>query len=231
MAKKSTPVAKSKKDYLRLPFEVYYSGPISYASLELTAEVDRLKKPKEIKGVHIEEGNAYGLNFYCANNGGGELLCCLTASHDGTVPSWLKFIEVEEVNMNHGYNTGVELTGVELNLNAPESDESEYLETTGVEKGIYRLTSEDVDYIILDADGDRIKIDSYGCLIDEDRDDEDDDSTESPQIIDVEKLAEMEDISEYTTKSYQEAQDEWIAEVWAKYFPKLPKVKITAYAY
>ena len=102
---------------------------------------------------------------------------------------------------------------------------------TGIEKGIYRLTSEDVDYIILDAEGDRIKIDSYGCLIDDDVDDEDDDSTESSQIIDVNSLAEMEDLSEYTTKSYQEAQDEWIAEVWAKYFPKLPKVKITAYAY
>ena len=102
---------------------------------------------------------------------------------------------------------------------------------TGIEKGIYRLTSEDADYIILDADGDRIQIDIYGCLIDDDGESEDEDSTESSQMIDVDSLAEMEDLSEYTSKSYEEAQDEWIAEVWAEYFPKLPKVKISKYAY
>jgi hypothetical protein len=231
MAKKAKPQVKSKKDYLRLPFEVYYSGPISYASLELTADDFRPKKPKDIKGVHVEEGNAYGLSFYCANNAGGELLCCLTAGHEGTVPNWLKFMDLENVNMNHGYDTGVELTGNELSLNAPETDDADCLENTGIEKGIYRLTDEDADYIILDADGDRIKIDIYGCLMDDDRDDENDDSSESSQIIDVDSLAEMQDLSEYTTKSYEEAQDEWISEVWTEYFPKLPKVKISEYAY
>lgn len=228
MAKKAKPQVTPEKDYLRLPFEVYYSGPISYASLELTAEVFRLKKPKDIKGVHIEEGNVYGLSLYCANNGGGELLCCLTGSHDGTIPDWLALIDLEDENMNHGYDTGVELSSDELNLHAPEPEDLSDLENTGIGTGIYRLTDESADYIILDAEGDRIKIDMDGCRI---TDEEDENSTESSQIIDADSLAEMEDLSEYTTKSYQEAQDEWIAEVWAKYFPKLPKVKISKYAY
>ena len=224
MTNKKTAKTKTVKDYLRLPFEVHYHH-LSYTSLELLSEDYKITQPNDFKGIRYEQGNARGITFYCAENTGSELMCCLTASHDETLPVWLEMIDEEDLNINHGEILGFEIDGNGLNMRAEIPEEAEYLESTGYSIGLYRLTEESIDYIILDADGDRIKIDEYGYVVEFDEDDE-----EGELIIDVENLSQDESLSNYSTMTYSEAQDMWIIDLWVKKFPTLPVPTISEYA-
>jgi hypothetical protein len=225
--KKKTAKTQAIKDYLRLPFEVHYSS-LSYTSLELLSEEHKIKKPKQFKGIHLEQGNAYGVTFYCEKNSGAELICCLTESHGEACPDWLSMIEEEDMNMNHGEDFGVEVDGEGLNLHATAPDDIDSFEPTGYSTGIYRLEGETFDFIVLDADGDRIKIDEHGDLINENEDDDDNDDSQA--IIDLESLREDESLTDFSTCSNSEAQDRWIKKVWEEAFPKLQVPTITEYA-
>lgn len=212
------------KDYLRLPFEVHYHH-LSYTSLELLSDVRKIKKPSNFKGIQVEQGNARGVTFYCAINTGAELVCCLTSSHGETCPDWLSLLEEEDMNMNHGERFGIEIDGNCLNLQAESSDDLEDLVESGYSTGLYRLEEESIDYIILDADGDRIKIDESGYAIEINETDD-----EGQLVIDIESLSEDESLSDYSSLSNSEAQDMWIKEVWGKAFPTLPALTISKYA-
>ena len=78
----------------------------------------------------------------------------------------------------------------------------------------YRLEDESPDYIVLDADGERIKVNCEGYLINED-----DEVDESNRIVDLDLLAQDESLAELVTLSDREAQNEWIKMVWIKLFP------------
>ena len=225
MTNKKTTASKTLKDYLRLPFEVHYNH-LSYTSLELLSEEHQIEKPDDFKGVLVEQGNARGITFYCPENTGAELMCCLTASHEETLPIWLKMIDEDDLSMNHGEILGVEIDGNGLNMNATEPEEAEFLEPTGYCIGLYRLLDESIDYVILDANGDRIKIDEYGYEIKEN----DEENQETELIIDVENLSQDESLSNYSTMTYSEEQDMWIIDLWVKKFPTLPVPTISEYA-
>ena len=227
MTNKKTAKTKTVKDYLRLPFEVHYHY-LSYTGLELLSEDYKIEKPSDFKGIRVEEGNATGVTFYCAENTGSELMCCLTASHDQTQPVWLSMIDEEYLNINHGQILGVVIDSNGLNLNAAEPEE-EYLES-GYCTGFYRLAEESIDYIILDADGDRIKIDESGYAIEFIEENDDEGEGEGKLIIDVEKLSQDESLSNYSTMSYSEKQDMWIINLWVEKFPTLPVPTISEYA-
>jgi hypothetical protein len=224
MTNKKIAKTKTVKDYLRLPFEVHYHY-LSYTSLELLSEEYKITQPSDFKGIRVEQGNARGVTFYCAENTGAELMCCLTASHDETCPVWLSMIDEEDLNINHGQLLGVEIDGHSLNLNAAEPEEAEYLESSGYRTEFYRLTEESIDYIILDADGDRIKIGESGYAVEFDEDDD-----EGELIIDVENLSQDESLSNYSTMTYSEVQDMWIINLWVEKFPTLPVSTISEYA-
>ena len=228
MTSKKTAKTKTVKDYLRLPFEVHY-GHLSYTSLELLSEEYKIEKPIDFKGILIEQGNAKGITFYCAENTGSELMCCLTASHDETCPVWLKMIDENDLNMNHGEILGVEIDDDGLNLLATEPEEAEFLEPTGYSTGLYRLHGESIDYIIVDAEGDRIKIDEDGYAIQFNKKEEKEEE-EGELIIDVENLSQDESLSNYSTMSNSEAQDMWIIKFWVEKFANLPVPTISKYA-
>jgi hypothetical protein len=224
MTNKKTAKTKTVKDYLRLPFEVHYNY-LSYTSLELLSEDYKITQPSDFKGIRVEQGNARGVTFYCAENTGAELMCCLTDSHDQTVPVWLSMIDEEDLNINHGQILGVEIDSNGLNLNAAKPDDLEDFVESGYCTGLYRLAEESIDYIILDADGDRIKIDESGYAVEFDEDDD-----EGELIIDVEKLRQDESLSNYSTMTYSEEQDMWIINLWVEKFPTLPVPTISKYA-
>lgn len=216
---------KKIKDYLRLPFEVYYSGPLHYINIELMTSEDKLTAPELIRGVHIEEGRSYGATFYCANNSGAEINCCVSGLHDGLGPKWLRLVSEDDLNMNHGSDYGVSIKNNCIDLQAEQDEEADYLEPYGRSLDMYVLEDETPDYLILDAYGDRIKVNSDGYLIDENGE-----ADEENLFVDFGSLADDEAMQEFGTLSREEAQDQWIAELWAKSFPKLPAVKITKYA-
>lgn len=204
------------KDYLRLPFELYYSGPLSYSSWELMSDKDKVAEPSDIKGIRIEQGRAYGVSFYCEANTGSELYCCMTGGLEGALPNWLVTFNLEDLNINHADQHGITVSSTKLTFSNPDSEDFEYLETIGLSLDAYRLIEESPDYIILDAKGERIKVDSEGYFIDEDGE-----VDESRRVIDLNLLAQDESINEVVTLSEGEAQDAWIKEVWIKLFPGL----------
>jgi len=224
MTNKKTAKTKTVKDYLRLPFEVHYHY-LSYTSLELLSEDYKIERPNDFKGIRVEEGNARGVTFYCAENTGAELMCCLTDSHEQTVPVWLSLIDEEDLNITHGKLQGVEIDDDGLNLYAAEPDDLEDFVESGYRTEFYRMAEESIDYIILDADGDRIKINESGYAVEFDEDDD-----EGELIIDVEKLRQDESLSNYSTMTYSEEQDMWIINLWVEKFPTLPVPTISQYA-
>jgi hypothetical protein len=221
---KSTKLKKSKK-YLNLPFEVYFSGPINYSTLEFLSETGKLKKPKDIKGLHLERCHAFGTVFYCAENMGPELYCCLTGGHDETAPEWLELVAEEGLKTEWGetYRVTFDRSGIVLDEKS-EEDLLEELVPTGFSTGMYHLEGENPDYIILDADGDRIKINLAGYAFDEN-----DEIIVANRIIDVESLRDDESLSNYTTAESWDVQDSWIKDLWETHFSKLTPVKIKKY--
>jgi len=223
-AKKQSTLKKTK-DYLRLPFEVYYSGPLHYINIELMTSEHKLTAPELIRGVHIEEGRSYGAIFYCANNSGAELNCCASGLHGELRPKWLRLVSEDDLNINQGDDYGVTVESNCIDLQAEQDEEADYLEPYGGSLDMYVLEDETPDHLILDADGDRITVNSDGYLIDENGD-----ADEQNLFVDFGSLADDEAMQEFGTLSREEAQDQWIAELWLKNFPKLPVVKITKYA-
>jgi hypothetical protein len=224
MTKKKTAKTKTVKDYLRLPFEVHYHR-LSYTSLELLSEDYKITQPSDFKGIRVEQGNARGVTFYCAENTGAELMCCLTDSHEQTVPVWLSMIDEEDLNINYGQKIGLEIDGNSLNKIEADPDDLEDFVDSGYCTEFYSLEEESIDYIILDADGDRIKIDEYGRASEMSEDED-----EGELIIDVENLSQDESLSNYSTMSNSEAQDMWIINLWVEKFPTLPVPTICKYA-
>ena len=215
-------VKTSTKDYLRLPFEVYYSGPLSYTSWELMSDEQKVSKPSDIKGLRIEQGRAYGVSFYCKDNTGAELYCCMTGACEGAMPNWLVTSDMDDLNINHAEQHGLAVSSTQLTLYRPDEQDFDCLESIDQYLSDYRLEDESPDYIILDANEERIKVNCEGYLIDED-----DEVDESNRIIDLELLAQDESLAQLVTVSDYEAQDAWIKKVWIELFPGQPPVTIS----
>ncbi len=216
--------SSSVKDFTKLPFLLYFSGPLYYTSIDLMSEELKIKRPKDIAGVHVEKGRAYGVTFFCENNTGAELLCCMTGNHDKTAPQWLRLEDMHDVNMNEGYDFGIIINADGINLSADQSDDHDSLEQPGEYLSYFLMEDETPDYIILDPNGENLKIDSDGFLYNED-----DEPDESSQLIDVEALSELETMQDFSTMNEKSEQDRWINDLWKKYFPKSTVPKITDY--
>jgi hypothetical protein len=204
-------VKTSTKDYLRLPFELYYSGPLSYKSWELMSDQDKVSEPADIKGLQIEEGRAYGVSFNCEVNTGAELFCCMTGRLEGAVPNWLVPSNLEDLNINHAQQHGIAFSSMQLTVCDIGDD---YIETIGLYLSDYRLEEESPDYIILDSNGERIKVNSEGYFIDEDGE-----VDENRRVIDLDLLDEDESLAEVFSLTECDAQNAWIKEVWIRLFP------------
>ena len=46
-------------DYFKLPFEVFYSGPVDAIYLDFKSNV-KVKRFKDVKAVHMEQGQSWG---------------------------------------------------------------------------------------------------------------------------------------------------------------------------
>ena len=157
------------KDYFKLPFEVFYSGPLSITSYEFKSNI-KVKRFKDVKVVHMEQGRAYGVLFSCSNNKGPELYCCLQDRHDEVAPEWLSFESEEDIRMNYGCDYAVEVDGelirfIEEEDEIEDADAMDHCCVYGFLE--YELDGESPDYIVLDADDSRIKIDTEGYVLDE----------------------------------------------------------------
>ncbi len=215
-------------DYFKLPFEVHYSEHVGVNQLEFKSDINP-KSFSDIKVVHQEQGGAWGVSFYCGNNTGAELYCCITNGHDEVEPTWLEFLEEENIDFNSGTNYKVVVHKDEIRFEyfsdeEEDEDSEEYLDVDNMDYCCYAFMAYEIeasypDYFILDADDTRIKVNSDGYVLDED-----DEPTEE-RIFDPDELEER---LEYTTRDMWEAKADWVEAVLKKSFPKQANLKLSS---
>lgn len=223
MSKKAKePNGEIVKDFFKLPFEIFYSGPVDVISYEFKSNI-KVKRFKHVKIVHMEQGRAYGVLFICAKNNGPELYCCLQDLHDGVTPEWLAFESDDDIRMNYGCDYSVDVVDGMIRF-IEEEDEIEganEMEHCCVNSFLeYHLDSASPDYIVLDADDTRVKIDLEGYELDEDGK-----RIESKRLFEPDKLDEDE-FSDFTRRELWEAKAEWIKLLIEEQFPRDKKLQL-----
>ena len=214
MAKNSNSI-----DYFKLPFEVYYSDLVEVTTYEFKSDID-VTSFYDVKAVHMEQGCASGVSFFCNKNNGPELYCCLFNQHDEVEPSWLSFEEEENIKFNHGCDYSVIIDDEEIEFAELSDEESEdYLDTDGMDYccsysfRAYHIGNVSPDYIILDAHGSKIKIDLEGYLLDADEN-----RIESQRVINVDEI-DHEKYEDFETREFFDAKFAWVKDVLEKDFP------------
>lgn len=231
MAKSPSKKVADKKsaapDYFKLPFEVYYSDYVGVNQLEFKSDINP-KSFKDIKAVHQEQGGAWGVSFYCGKNTGAELYCCITNGHDEVEPTWLEYLEEENIDFNSGTNYKVVIEKDEIKFQSladeeEDEDSEEYLDIDNMDYCCYGFMAYEIevsspDYLILDADDTRVKVNLDGYVLDED-----DEPTEE-RIFNPDELEER---LEYTTRDMWEAKADWVQAVIEDSFPKEKNLKLS----
>jgi len=218
-------------DYFKLPFAVYYKERINVIQYEFKSD-NNPKRFAEVKAVHMEQGRSWGASFSCDKNNGPELYCCLMNNHDEVEPTWLSFIEEDDIDFNYGEDYVVQIDGNQVsfvNLSDEQADEDseEYLDVDGMDYccgyafSAYQIGDAEPDYIILDAGNTNIKIDLEGYELDENGK-----RIESSRIINTDELDE-EKYEDYETRELYDAKNDWLKFVIEKNFPKDKKLTLS----
>lgn len=220
----SKPHKKSKtnihKDYFKLPFEVYFSGPLSVTLYEFKSDI-AVKRFKDIKAVHMEQGRAWGVLFSCDVNTGPELFCCIRGGFDDATPEWLGFESESDMNFNYGCDYAVKVENGVIRFVDEEVDDVDDMDHCCAYSFLdYDLDSICPDYIIIDSDDTRLKIDTDGYLLNEDGK-----RVNNERIINTDELDE-EALSEYTTRDMWEVKAAWVQSVLDKQFPREKKLRL-----
>jgi len=210
-------------DYFKLPFEVYYDDSLAITMLEFKSDI-KVKKFEDIKIVHREEGSSWGASFRCGLNKGHELYCCIVNSHDDLAPDWFKFLDERDAKIYGGDYFSVQIENGEIifrKLTAEQQDEDSehYLDIDSMDVCCswsfmaYEIGDSTPDYLILDADNSRIKVNLDGFVLD------DDDNLTDKRVFNPAELDEDE-FDDYSTQDMWEAKSEWVKSTFEKDFPK-----------
>jgi|Laugresbdmm110sd_1035091.scaffolds.fasta_scaffold44463_2 hypothetical protein len=222
-AKKVADKQSETPDYFKLPFEVYYSDHVAVTMLEFKSDID-VKKFEDVKIVHREQGGSWGLSFYCENNNGPELYCCINNLHDEVVPEWLNFLDEGNIEFNSGDNLSIDIDGDKisfsgLSIEQEDEDCEEFLDVDNMDACCswtfltYEIGDSCPDYIILDAEKSRLKVNLEGFVLNEEGEPTDE------QVFDPDELDEDE-FDDYTRLEMWQAKEAWVKSVLEKDFPK-----------
>jgi hypothetical protein len=226
-------VKPSTPDYFKLPFEVYYSEYIAATMMEFKSDVE-VKKFEDIKIVHMEQGRSWGASFSCSQNKGPELYCCIANLHDEVAPTWLSFLDEDDFIMKYGCDYAVLVEGSEIKFvyltKEQQDEESEKFLDLGNVDGccswiffVYELSDSCPDYLILDAEDSRIKVNLDGFVLD-DENNPTDERLFDPDELDSEKY------EDFTSQEMWEAKFAWVKSILETDFPKQKnKLKLSFY--
>ena len=210
-------------DYFKLPFEVHYSSPVAVTMLDFKSNIEA-KKFQDIKIVHEERGYSFVTSFVCCENKGPELYCCLSNLHDDVEPEWLTFLTEDSVHMNSGTDYSVKVKAKEIHFlefsDAQQDEDSDkFIDVENMEDCCsssffaYHIGSSKPEYLILDSESTRIKINLNGFVIGANGD------ITNEQVILIDQLN-GENYFDYTTLDLWEAKFDWVQSIIEKDFPK-----------
>lgn len=220
---KKSVVKTSTPNYFKLPFEVYYKEHIAVTAMEFKSDM-KVKKFEDIKIVHVEQGGAWGASFSCNKNNGPELYCCLVNLHDEVEPTWLSLIEEDNMDMNSSSNYAVvvedgEIKFVDLKEEQEDEESEDFLNFDSMDYCcswaffVYELGESCPEYLILDAENSRVKVNLNGFILD------DYGNPTDARVFDPDEL-DSEKYENYTTREMWEAKFDWVKSIIEKDFPK-----------
>jgi hypothetical protein len=157
-----------KKDYFKLPFEVFYSD-ITYTSFDLLYDPDHPPAwMEDYPAIRINQGRSYGALFACDENKNGELIAvAYGGALDEYVPHWLTFIADDDLDIKSAetrafsVKEGVLEFGKEVaSEGLEEEQEISFSSYFGDDGSVPK-------YLVLDSKGARLKVDIKGYPLDD----------------------------------------------------------------
>lgn len=163
--------AKKKIDYFNLPFEVTYAQINSIEYEPMKPNGKKISKLSNYKQIAIRNNRSTNVVFSCNDPGGGALIYVLNGGLDEYIPDWLFFEEEEDryctSESRHSFTLKKGKFSVEFVL-GEELDEDMDFDYLGEGVEFYEADSSQPDFITLDSNGTRVRIDLDGYRIDED---------------------------------------------------------------
>ncbi len=210
-----------KNEYFKLPFEVHYRDKVGVTSFEFMSDIP-VEKFSDIKVLRKQEGRSANPTFVCSTNSGPELYCCIINGHDQVQPEWLQISGEDDIDFNYKVDLRVSIVGNEISFQEIEDedqdfecdvnfDELDYCSTYGFTA--YELELFTPEYIILDADNSRVKVDLNGYVLGGDG------KPTAERVFDPEELYEREDLQNYSSLDMWEATANWVKSVLNESFP------------
>ena len=212
-----------KPAYFKLPFEVHYHDSIEITSFEFMSDINP-EKFSDMKIVRIQQGQSLNPSFICKNNSGPELYCCIINGHDQIQPEWLELLNEEDADFNYATNRKVSVTDNKISFEElidEERDEEsdtyldvenmDYCDATGFMA--YELEISEPEYIVLDAENSRLKVNLQGYVLDSDG------NPTEERIFDPELLSESEELQSYSSLNMWEGTAAWVKSVLDDSFP------------
>jgi hypothetical protein len=212
-----------KPAYFKLPFEVHYHDSIEITSFEFMSDINP-EKFADMKIVRIQQGQSLNPSFICKNNSGPELYCCIINGHDQIQPEWLELLNEEDADFNYATNRKVSVTDNKISFEElidEERDEEsdtyldvenmDYCDATGFMA--YELEISEPEYIVLDAENSRLKVNLQGYVLDSDG------NPTEERIFDPELLSESEELQSYSSLNMWEGTAAWVKSVLDDSFP------------
>ena len=211
-------------DYLRLPFEVHYSGAISICQIEFLSDLN-VEGFEDVKVAAEQTGRAWGVTLGCSENHGSELACCILNNHDEVAPPWLELVSEAEVDMKSMTHYSVAVNGKEIFFryltDENEDPESEgFIDVDGMgpccshAMFAYHVGDTRPDYLILDSDNTCVHVNLEGYVLDEKG------NQLTERLFDPDTLEDREDLSDYVNYSLMEYKIEWVSRILKTDFPE-----------
>ena len=142
-----------------------------------------------------------------------------TRAADAT-PEWLSLRSEDDIDFNYGCDYRVAVENDEIRFVDDEVDDVDDMEYCCIYSFLdYDFSSTRPDYIILDSEDTRVKIDSDGYLLD------DGERVNNERIINDDAL-DKKALSKYTAPGIWHAKAEWVQSVLDKQFPRDKKLRL-----
>jgi hypothetical protein len=212
--------------YLKLPFEVYYSGDLAFYQYEFLSD-SRPKVFRDVKVVHEQTGQASPVSFLCRKNTGKELVFCILNKHDQVCPSWLETVDDESMGIEINYGTYYkitvkdgkiifdEFTDVERDFDSEgHIDVDEMLPCCSDVMSEYGIGDTSPDYLILDSENTRIKVDLDGYILNNQNE------PSEHRLFDPNELSEKYEYEDCESRELGDSRCDWVKSVLETDFPK-----------
>ena len=154
---------KKTPDYLNLPFEVHFAS-MNTVGFELMHKPGKPpKKIKDYKVIEAQSARVFDVTFRCDDPSSGKLIYIMSGNLDEFIPEWLeKISDDDNLDIKSAQRSKFYIDNQAIELQDDDDGDYEDYEYGDRNTFDYSTSGFSPDYLIVDADGSRLKIDLQG---------------------------------------------------------------------